>query len=171
MNSPQWVASRTVADLRIRLFEHLTSQPVGFFSRSSTGDLMSRIMNDTTTLQTLINHNASVIVKDPITLVGLLAFLIWQQPKITFISLVVLPVCIVPIAIYARKARQSARAMQSHLAELGGVMSESFTGIRVVKAYNLEPTVGGRFRSAAGRFVQHYMRIIRATPWVAEHWR
>jgi subfamily B ATP-binding cassette protein MsbA len=158
----QWVATRAITDFRIRLFGHLMNLSAGFFSRANTGELMSRIMNDTATLQNLLSNLTAGIVKDPVSLISLLAYMMWQQPKLTLVSLVVVPVCVLPIAIYNRKARQSSRAMQSQLAELSGVMSESFSGIRVIKAYNLEPTVAEQFRAAARRFIGHYMRIVRS---------
>jgi subfamily B ATP-binding cassette protein MsbA len=102
------------------------------------------------------------MVKDPVTLISLLAYLLWQQPKITFISLVIVPVCVVPVTIYNRKVRRSARELQGQAAALGNVMSESFTGSRIVKAYNLEKTVVKRFQTIAGKFIGHYMRIVRS---------
>ena len=76
--------------------------------------------------------------------------------------MIVLPLCIIPIAIFGRKVRRSAGNMQTHFAELTSVMSESFTGSRVIKAYGLEPTVVEQFRSTSKKMVGHYMRIVRA---------
>ena len=159
----QWTAIRAITDLRVRLFEHLMNLSAGFFSRMRTGELMSRTLSDTATLQNIISNATSVIVKDPVTLVSLLAYLLWQQPKITLISMVVMPLCMVPVMIYNRKVRHSARALQAHAAELGNVMAESFTGIRVVKAFNLEKTVVERFRATADKFIGHFMRIVRSS--------
>jgi ATP-binding cassette, subfamily B, bacterial MsbA len=69
---------------------------------------------------------------------------------------------VVPVIIYGRKVRKSAKAMQGHLADLADVMHESFTGNRIVKAYNLEATVLERFKRSLGKFVGQYMRILRA---------
>ncbi|HEU5070156.1 MAG TPA: ABC transporter ATP-binding protein [Verrucomicrobiae bacterium] len=158
----QWAAVRAVTRLRTRLFEHLMNLSAGFFHRANTGELMSRIMNDTAMLQNLLCSNTATMIKDPVTLLSLFTYLMWTQPKLTLLSVLVLPVCIVPIAIYNKKSRQSGRAMQSQLAELGSVMAESFTGFRVIKAYNLETTAVGQFQAAASRFISHYMRIVRA---------
>jgi len=158
----QWTAVRAIADLRVRLFDHIINLPAVFFSRANTGALMSRIMNDTAALQRILSSSTVILVKDPVTLLALLGYLLWQQPKITLLSLVVLPVCVIPIAIYNRKARQSSRAAQAQMAELGGVISESFSGVRVIKAYNLEPTVVEQFRAAAARYISHSMRLVRS---------
>jgi subfamily B ATP-binding cassette protein MsbA len=159
----QWAAIRAITDLRVRLFEHLMNLSAGFFSRSGTGELMSRISSDTLQLQNVISSNTAVMVKDPVTLVSLLGFLFWRQPKLTLISMVVMPVCMVPIIVYNRKIRRASYAMQTHYAELASVMSESFSGNRVIKAYNLESTVVEQFRATASKFITHVMRIVRSS--------
>jgi len=159
----QWTAIRTVTDLRTKLFSHLLGLSAGFFNQSRSGELISRIMNDTGTLQNVISGATSIIVRDPITLVGILAYLLWRQPMMTLISLVVLPVCMIPLAIYSRKIRRASREMQNQSADLMQIMSEAFSGQRVVKAYNLENIVTDEFRRTAQKSVGQYMRIIRAS--------
>ncbi len=158
----QWAAIRSVTDLRVRLFEHLMNLSAGFFNLSRTGELMARIMNDTTALQGVISNATSVIVKDPAKLISLFAYLMWQEPKLTLISMVVMPLCIIPITIYGRKARRTAGKMQDQYAEISNVMAESFTGNRIIKAYNLESRVAEQFRTASRILIGHYMRIVRA---------
>jgi ATP-binding cassette, subfamily B, bacterial MsbA len=158
----QWVSIRSITDLRNRLFEHIMNLEAGFFSRTSTGELMARIMSDTGTLQGIISNATTVIVKDPVTLISLLCYVLVKETKLTLISLVVMPVCMVPIVIYGRKVRRSSRALQTHAAELTGVMAETFTGNRVIRAYNLEETVVEQFKTTAKKFIGHYMRIVRS---------
>ncbi|HLX96180.1 MAG TPA: ABC transporter ATP-binding protein [Verrucomicrobiae bacterium] len=159
----QWVASRTIADLRVKLFRHLLDLSAGFYSQNSSGQLISRVINDTGAVQNILNNAVSVVVRDPVSLISILTLLLWQQPKLTLIAMVALPVVIIPIAIFNRKIRRSSREIQMQSAELTQTMAEAFTGHRIVKAYNLEPIVAGQFQNAARRFVGHYMRIIRAS--------
>jgi ATP-binding cassette, subfamily B, bacterial MsbA len=158
----QWVASRAIADLRVRLFRHLLDLSAGFHSENASGQLISRMINDTGMLQVILSSATTIVVRDPVQLIGLIAFLIWQQPKLTLITIVVLPFCLVPIIIFSRKIRRSSREMQNQSADLTQTMAEAFTGYRIVKAYNLEDTVAGDFRNITRRFVSHYMRIVRA---------
>ena len=158
----QWVSSRTVADMRTKLFAHLLNLSAGFYTENSSGILISRVMNDTGVLQGVLNNATSVIVRDPVALVGVLAMLLTQQPKFTLISMIVLPACIIPIAIYSRKVRRATKEMQGRSAELTQIMSEAFTGHRVVKAYNLEKIVADQFYATTRRTVGNYMRIVRA---------
>lgn len=158
----QWAAVRAVTDLRVRLFSHLVNLSAGFFSRSSSGELISRVMSDTAALQNTLSNTTTTIVKDPVTLLSLLAYLLWQQPKLTLLSMVVLPLCMIPIVIYGRKVRRASSAVQMHSAQLTQVMSEAFTGNRIIKAYNLEATVTDQFRETARKFVGNFMRIVRS---------
>src|SRR5262249_619785 len=81
---------------------------------------------------------------------------------LTLVSLIVLPICLVPVSIYARKVRRSAQAVQSHLAELSSLMHESFTGNRIIKAYNLEGRALGQFTQTTRKFIGQMMRVVRS---------
>jgi len=149
-----WAAVRAIADLRARLFDHIQNLPLSFFSTAKTGELVGRITSDTFAVHSIIANSMSSLIKDPFTILILLVVLISQPEtrKLTVISLVVLPVCIVPMSIYARKVRKSAKAMQSHMAEINSVMHESFTGNRIVKAYNLENAMLEQFKEATRKY-------------------
>ncbi len=159
----QWTAVRAITDLRTRLFQHLMDLSASFFNRNNTGELMSRTMSDTVALQSVISNSTAIMVKEPATLVGLLAFVMYREPGLTLMAMVVMPVCMIPIVVYNRKVRRSSHQLQTHIAELSGVMAESFTGNRVIKAYNLEPTVVEQFKAAARKFVGQTMRIVRSS--------
>jgi len=157
-----WSAMHAIADIRTKLFSHLQNLSLGFFSRASTGDLIARITNDTQVLYGIIGSSFASMVKDPVTILCLLGYQLTTQPTLTLISIVVFPVCIVPIVIYGRKVRKSARAVQEYNAELTNLMHESFTGNRVIKAYNLEETVSAQFRATTKKYVGQLMRVVRA---------
>jgi subfamily B ATP-binding cassette protein MsbA len=157
-----WSAARAIADLRSRLFEHLQNLSLSFFTKAKTGDLISRVTNDTHVLYGIMGNSLASLIKDPVTILVLLAVMITQQPRLTLVSMIVLPLCLGPIILYGRKVRKSARAMQSHLSDLTNLMHESFTGTRIIKAYNLEQTEYERFRDTTRKYVSHIMRVLRA---------
>ena len=72
----QWVGTHAVADLRTKLFAHLLNLSAGFYTENATGKLVSRVISDTQALQTILSNVVSVIVRDPISLLGVLAFMI-----------------------------------------------------------------------------------------------
>lgn len=159
-----WAAVRAIADLRARLFDHLQNLPLTFFSTARTGEITGRIISDTAVLHSIIASSMSSLVRDPLTVLTLLFVLLAQTGTrtLTIISVAALVVCVVPMKIYAKKVRKSAHAMQSHVADLNSVMHETFTGNRIVKAYNMEQTMLAKFKDATSKFVSQMMRVVRA---------
>jgi ATP-binding cassette, subfamily B, bacterial MsbA len=157
-----WVSSRALHDLRTRLFKHLVNLSLGFFNRISTGELIAHV-NNAAVIQNTISTSLTVIIREPVTIISLVTMLLLQQPTLTLISLSVMPLCIVPIVIFGRRVRKSSAAYQTHSIEMVEVMHETFTGNRIVKAYNLEGTVVEEFVKASRQFISQYMRMVRAT--------
>jgi subfamily B ATP-binding cassette protein MsbA len=83
--------------------------------------------------------------------------------RLTLFSFLVFPLCVIPITIYSRKGRRASAALQTEAAALGRVMHESFTGNRIIKAYNLEEVVVKDFNARLRHFISHFMRVVRAT--------
>jgi len=157
-----WVAVRTTCDLRARLFEHLLNLPLSFFSRTSTGELISR-NNDIGILQNMIGVSLVTMIQAPSTIVTCLCTMLVISWKLTLMALVVFPLCVIPISIYSRKGRRASAAIQNEAAALGKVMHESFTGNRIIKAYNLEKVALDQFKANLKQFRSHFMRVVRAT--------
>ena len=158
----QWASVRAVADLRTRLFSHLIGQPMSFYRDAKTGDLISRIVTDTNTLQTSINNSITSLVRDPASIIGILAMLFWMQPIWTAAALLIFPISILPVTIYSRKVRKSSREIQNQLSETSNVMHETFSSVRVVKAYGLEGEMEHQFFTTTRRHISNFMRLVRA---------
>ncbi len=159
----QWVAVRSISDLRARVYGHLLHMPPGFLQKQSTGDLMSRISNDVSTLHALLSNSLVSMVRDPITLVVLIGSQVIFQPRLTMLSFLILPVSLVPVIIFTKKLKKSAEAAQTANAAVFRSMHEGLTGSRVVKAYNLEPVLLAEFRERIRGYCSQYMRTIRAS--------
>lgn len=158
-----WVAVRAVADLRGHLFEHLLRLPPSFHARTSTGELMSRLANDVGAIQASFAESLVSVIKDPVALVAFVIYQVTQQPRLTGLSLLIFPVCLVPVIIYARKIRKSAVAMQNETATVFQGLHEALSGVRIVQAYNLEPIAAADYRRNMGRVIGQYMRMVRAS--------
>lgn len=154
-------ANQVVHELRTAIFNHLLKLPVGYFTSARTGDLISRIISDTESLKTVIQTSLGTLIKEPLTIGVLAGFLILMQPQLTAISLIVFPLCVVPVIIYGRKVRKAARATLIGMAQLSDTMQEAFTGQRVLKAYNLEGEFSRRFKAASEQIVHQIMKTVR----------
>ena len=156
-----WVAIRAANDLRVRLFRHLVHLPLRFFNKASTGDLMTRI-DGAMAVHSTIKDAFGVIIREPISILSLIVILIKMEPLLSLCTLLIFPICLIPIALFGRKFRKSDSGIHARYASLNNVMQESFTGIRVIKGYNLEAAVVEQFQKAAHGITGFFMRAVRA---------
>jgi len=156
------VGFRAVMDLRTKLFAHIHSLSLDFFNRSSVGDLISRITNDAVHAQKTISGATSDLLKEPFVFLALIAVLFHKDWLFTLAALVLFPLCIFPIALYGRRARHSTKRAQKNLSELTRLLSESFSGVRIVKAYGMEEAEIDKFRKSSRKLVRHFLRTVLA---------
>lgn len=158
----EWVGNRVVLDLRIALFRHLQELSISFYGTSRTGDLISRTTNDTQLVERAVSTVLSDLAKQPFTLIGMIGTLLYLDWKLAVISLVIFPICILPVAMFGRKVRRSAREGQEKMADLVGILEENVTGARIVKAFGMEPHEIARFLERCRAVFSRAMRVTRA---------
>ena len=156
-----WVAIRAANDLRVRLFRHLVHLPLKFFNRASTGELMTRI-EGSMAVHSTIKDAFGVIIREPISILSLVVMLFGIDWKLSLFTLLIFPVCLIPVGLFGRKFRKSGKGIHARYVNLNNVMQESFTGIRVIKGYNLETFVVEEFKKAAQSITSFFMRTVRA---------
>ncbi len=156
-----WVGIRAANDLRVSLFKHLMQLPLGFYNSVSTGDLMSRI-EGAVAVNSTIKDSFGVIIREPISIVSVVIMLLGLNWRLSLFTLAVFPVCLIPVVVFGRKFRKSSSGVHSRFANLAKVMHESFTGVRVIKGYNLESVVVDEFRKATDGMTSFFMRSVRA---------
>jgi subfamily B ATP-binding cassette protein MsbA len=158
-----WVSNKVVNDVRNQLFAKVVRHSMDFFNRMQTGFLMSRIANDTRSLQQALSSVSSDVFKQPVTIVGAVIVLLLIDWKFTVVSLVLFPICIVPIRIFGRRARQAVQLDQRGAALMSVTMQESFAGIRVIKSFAREDQQEKSFRRSAQLSFSNTMRSVKAT--------
>jgi len=157
-----WVGLRAVMDLRERLFDHLQALSLDFYSGTQTGELISRVTNDVGTIQQAISNVIEDTVKQPVTLVCVLGWLFYHDWRLTLATLVLFPICLVPIMVYGRKTRVASRKTQEHQATLVSVLHEAIAGFRVVKAFGMEARESQDFQELTRRVFRERMKVIRS---------
>lgn len=158
----QWVGNRVVYDLRVALFRRLQELSVYFFSRQKTGELISRTANDTMMVERAVSSVLGDLVREPFVLVFLLVVLIWLDPVLALLSLIVFPVCIIPVALFGNRVRRNAREAQAKLGDIVSILQESIVGVRVVKAFGMEPYEVNRFAERARAVFNRLMKVAKA---------
>lgn len=140
-----WLGERITADLRRRVFNHLLQLSPAFFEQNRTGDVLSRLTNDTTQLETVIGSSVSMALRNALLLIGGLVMLAITSLKLTALVLLAIPVVLVPILAFGRRLRRLARASQDKVAEVGAFTDEVIHEIRTVQSYGHEPQATAEF--------------------------
>ena len=158
----QWVSNKVVTDIRNQLFAKIVRHSMDFFNQMRAGFLMSRITNDTRGMQMALTTVSSDLFKQPITIIGGITVLLVMDWKFTVVTLVLFPVCLIPIRIYGRRARNSVRSEQEHMGQMVVTMQETFAGIRVIKSFGREEHQEKSFRRSNQLQFSQMMRMIRS---------
>ncbi len=141
----KWVGNRVIMDLRNELFAHLTMLPFSFFSRSRTGELMSRTTNDAALIERAVSTVIADIAKQPLTFIAMSITLFVLDWRMALGSVLLLPLCLAPIRRFGRWMRRYARQSQERMANLVSILHETLGGVRIVKAYGMEQYEQQRF--------------------------
>ena len=134
-----WLGERVTADLRRAVFEHILKLSPAFFEVTRTGEVISRLTNDTSLLETVVGSSASFALRNFLLMIGAFVLLAHTSPRLTVLVLIGVPVVFLPIIIAGRRVRQLSRASQDRLAEVAAYIDETFHEIRTVQAYVHEP--------------------------------
>jgi ATP-binding cassette subfamily B protein len=133
-----WLGERVTADLRRTVFDHLVDLPPSFFEAARTGEVISRLINDTTMLETVIGSSASVAIRNSLLMTGGVVMLALTSPKLTLLVLAGVPFVVFPIILFGRRVRRLARATQDRVGDVGAYLDESLHEIRTMQAYGHE---------------------------------
>lgn len=158
----EWVGNRVVMDLRNAVFSRLQDLSMGFFSGSRTGELISRLANDTALVERAVAQVLADLVRQPVLLLGAAGALLWMNWKLAVLMLTLFPLCIVPIALFGRRVRRASRQGQERLADLLSIAQEAITGARIVRAYGGETFERTRFAVHSREVFRRIMQVMRA---------
>jgi ATP-binding cassette, subfamily B, bacterial MsbA len=156
------VGQRVVMDVRNALFGHMLNQSAAFFARRTTGQLLSRIMNDVGQIQQTVSETLGDLLRESLGLVGMVAWLMWLDYKLALVCFTGAPLVFYPLVRLGQRLRKTTRRSQEELEHLSHVSAEAFTGHRIVKAFAMEKRELGRFGAAAARFYRANMKVTAA---------
>lgn len=140
-------AERVIAQLREDLFAHLVNLSPGFFTERRTGELTSRLSNDTTVLQSVLSYNISEFARQTLFLIGGIVLLTLTHPRLTATTLAVVPIVVGAAFIFGRALRRASTGVQDLIAEATGTAEEAFAQIRTVQSFTGESEEVRRYGS------------------------
>ena len=158
----QWVSNKVVTDIRTQLFRKIVRHSMEFFNKMRAGFLISRITNDTRGMQAALATVSSDAFKQPVTIIGAVSVLLLMDWKFTVVTLVLFPICILPIRLFGRRARRAVQHEQEDLGQMVVTMQETFAGIRVIKSFGREEHQEKSFVRSNQLQFSNMMRMIKS---------
>jgi len=156
-----WVSNKVLNDLRKDLFSRMIHYPISFFQERSTGILLSHYLNDIQMIQNV----AAMAVKDGVRSIFegtfLLGFALYQNWKLSAVMLIVGPIIITSSRRLGKARKEASFGIQHEMGKVSNMLTESFTGIREIKAFNSENTECSRFSDLLSRCFRSIMRNVR----------
>ncbi len=140
-----WLGERVVADLRSDVFAHLARLGPSFFEKTHSGEVMSRLTADTTQIKAVAGHTMSQALRNAIMLIGAFVMMFITSTHLSLLTLVAIPVIVLPLVGYGQAVRKKSRKAQDTLAEASAYAQENLTAVRTMQAFAHEETVARRF--------------------------
>nr|WP_283170499.1 ABC transporter ATP-binding protein [Curtanaerobium respiraculi] len=148
------IAQRVCYDMRRQIDLKIDRMPLGYFERSSTGDVLSRITNDVDLLGQSLNQGLTQLVTSLVTIVGVLIMMLLISPVLTLIALVIVPLTALLLRVVVKRSQGYFKAQQAMLGAIDGQVEETFSGHEVVKAFNGEARALDEFDRANGKLYE-----------------
>ncbi|MCR5767517.1 MAG: ABC transporter ATP-binding protein/permease [Lachnospiraceae bacterium] len=152
-----------VGDLRSRLFFKLESLDLGFFHDKQTGDLMSRVVNDTRDFELLYAHMIPDLITNFVTFAGVLIILLSINWKLALITCCPIPLILISGVIFAKKVRPYFKESQRVMGDLNAQLQDSLSGLHEIQAFGQEPYEGERVRTKSFEQVKAMLRALKAS--------
>ncbi|MEM7620171.1 MAG: ABC transporter transmembrane domain-containing protein [Pseudomonadota bacterium] len=143
-----WIGERIVADLRARVFAHMTHLSPAFYEETHSGEVMSRLTADTTQIKASVGTAASQALRNTVMLIGALVMMLLTSTQLSILVIFAIPVITLPLMAYGRLIRHLSRQAQDTLAEASSYAGENLSAIRTLQAFRHEKTAINIFTNA-----------------------
>lgn len=154
---------RVEENLRNRLFEHIQILPAGYFDRTKTGDLMAHATNDINQIRMAVGMGL-VALNDAVVLgVAAIGFMAYIHLRLTLYVMIPMPLIVLGSRFFSKRMHQRYQQVQASFSDLTEAVRESFAGIRVIKANQLEDNQAGRISKVSHDYLVHNLKLIRVT--------
>ena len=157
-----WLGERVTADLRNAVYRHVLQQSPAFFETTSTGEVTSRLIADTTLVQTVVGSSLSMGLRNTVMGLGALTVLVWSHPTVMLQVILTVVLVVWPATWYGRRVRRLSRASQDRVADSSTIASEVLNAIPIVQSYNAQTREANRFADSTEQGFQTAVRRTRA---------
>ena len=156
------VGQRVVRDLRNQLFRHTLDQSAAFFSRRTSGQLVSRITNDVNQVQSVVSETLADLIRESLAVVGFAVTMFWLDWQLALVCMTAAPLVVYPLARLGQRVRRTSKRGQEQLEQVTHIATEGLAGHRIVKAFGAEGREAKRFGEATHQLYRINMKITSA---------
>jgi ABC-type multidrug transport system fused ATPase/permease subunit len=155
-----WVGERILADLRVRLFEHLQRLSLGFYERNRAGVIISRLTNDVEAIDQLVTDGVTSLVQNSLTLLGTAVILFVLDWRLALATCAVIPLMSLATAVFRKRSARAYAAVRERLGLVTATLAEDIAGMRVVQSFTREQPAFDNFTAVARRYRQANMLTV-----------
>lgn len=155
------IGQNVIRDLRHDIFVHLQKLPFSYYDSRPHGKILSRVVNYVNSISDLLTNGVIQLIVDFLSLIFILGFMIFINPRLTLISLVGLPILVIVIFAMKKAQRRANQALSNKSSNLNAYLHESFTGIKTTQAFAREKKNIGIFSRLSEEFRRAWMRAVR----------
>ncbi|WP_375289911.1 ABC transporter transmembrane domain-containing protein [Qipengyuania sp.] len=155
-----WLGERVVADIRLRVQCNLLRLAPAYYEETSPKEISSRMTSDTALIEQVVGTSVSVALRNTLMGIGGVIYLFVLAPKLTLGLLLVIPLVIVPITLFGRRLSAISRTSQDRVADIGAMVSEVLSAMKIVQGFNQENREASRFGAAVERSFETARRRI-----------
>ncbi|MFQ5900859.1 MAG: lipid A export permease/ATP-binding protein MsbA [Thermodesulfobacteriota bacterium] len=156
-----YVGQRIVTDLRDKLYSHLQSLSLSFYNKTSTGILLSRLTNDVNLIQGAATNALASLMRDSFTILALMGVAVFMDWRLSIVAFIVFPLSVIPLVKFGKRMRRASTQSQTTMGVLTSILQETLTGIRIVKAFGMEPYEKKRFKAENQRLFRVIMKTVK----------
>jgi ATP-binding cassette, subfamily B, bacterial MsbA len=156
-----FVGQSVIRDLRADMYNKMAGMSVGYFVRHSTGELVSLMSNDVYLVQGAVTSAVTGILRDAVMVAGLVFVVFYRDFWLALMGMVVFPLAIYPLILFARKLKKYAKRMLVSMEDITERLNETILGIRIVKGFAMEDYERDRFAQVNERLFQAFMSRFR----------
>jgi ATP-binding cassette subfamily B protein len=160
------VGERVIADLRRTVYGHVLTLSPAFFDTARTGDLASRLTNDSEQIRQVIGFGLSMFLRNGLMMIGALALLFATSAKLAALIVLGVPATLIPILLMGRRVRRLSRLNQDRVGDVSAYLDESLHEIRTVQAYRHEERAREHFAEAAAAACAAGLHRVRVKAWL-----
>ena len=143
-----WLGERVVADIRLAVHRNLLRLAPAFYEENSPKEISSRMTSDTSLIEQVVGTTVSVALRNVLMAIGGIAYLFVLAPQLTIGLVMVIPLVVIPLTVFGRKVRTISRKSQDRVADIGAMVTEVLSAMKIVQGFNQEPREAERFGGA-----------------------